>query len=229
MSNKLKAGLIALSVLALLLLGLAALHYPVIIDWLRQSEHRRLLAAELRMLIPERRDALFNDPAAPTVGNPEGDVALVTFFDYNCPQCRGAALVVHQAVKDDPKLKIVFKEYPILGPDSKFAAAAALASRKQGKYEAFHLALMGSRGRLSESSILTIAGQVGIEVEQLKRDMDDPAIADALARNRALASDLHIFGTPALVVSDEVIPGLIDFPTLQRSIAQAREKSPRVD
>ncbi|EHK54604.1 DSBA oxidoreductase [Mesorhizobium alhagi CCNWXJ12-2] len=192
-------------------------------DYLHQLENRRLLAAELRGLIPERRDALFNDPAAPTAGNPEGDVALVAFFDYNCLQCREAVSILQQAVKDDPKLKLVFKEYPILGPDSKFAAAAALASRKQGKYEAFHLALMASRGRLRESSIFTIAGQVGLDVEQLKRDMEDPAIADALARNRALAIGLYITGTPALVVGDEVIPGVVDVATLQRSIAKARK------
>ncbi|WP_244662150.1 DsbA family protein [Mesorhizobium huakuii] len=176
------------------------------------------------MLIAARRDALFNDPAAPTAGNPESDVALVTFFDYNCPPCRNAALNIQQAIKDDWSLKLVFKEFPILGPASKFAAVAALASHKQGKYEAFHRALMGFHDLVNERSTLTIAADVGLDVEQLKRDMEDPAIADAIARNGALAGDLYITGTPALVVGDEVIPGMVDVATLQRSIANARAK-----
>ncbi|QND69623.1 DsbA family protein (plasmid) [Mesorhizobium loti] len=215
---------IALLALALLFSALGALHHPAVIDYLQQLEDRRQLTAELKMLIAARRDALFNDPAAPTAGNPEGDVALVTFFDYNCPPCRNAALNIQQAIKDDWSLKLVFKEFPILGPASKFAAVAALASHKQGKYEAFHRALMGFHDLVNERSTLTIAADVGLDVEQLKRDMEDPAIADAIARNGALAGDLYITGTPALVVGDEVIPGMVDVATLQRSIANARAK-----
>lgn len=220
-----KAGLIALLLLALLLSGLVARQHPVVIDYLRQLENRRLLAADWRKLIPARRGALFYDPAAPIAGNPNGDVTLVAFSDYNCPHCPTADLSIQQALKDDPKLKLVYKEYPILGPDSKFAAVAALASRKQGKYEAFHHALMEFRGRRSESSIMTVAGQVGLDVEQLKRDMEDPAIEDALERTRALARELYITGTPALVLGDEVIAGVLDVPTLKRLIEKARQKS----
>ncbi|WP_258600332.1 DsbA family protein [Mesorhizobium sp. AR10] len=104
---------------------------------------------------------------------------------------------------------------------------AALASRKQGKYEPFHHALMAARGRLSEFSILTIARQVGLDVEQLKRDMDDPAIPNALERNRALATKLYITGTPALVLGDEVIAKVPEIPTLKRLIAKEREKTKR--
>ncbi|WP_394890386.1 DsbA family protein [Mesorhizobium sp. AaZ16] len=220
-------GLIALLVLVLLLAGLVARYHPVAIDYLRQLENRRLLAADWRKLIPERRDALLNDPAAPTAGNPNGDVPLVVFLDYNCPHCRTADLIIQQALKDDPKLKVVYKETPVLGPDSKFAAMAALASRKQGKYEPFHHALMAAPGPLSEFSILTIARHMGLDVEQLKRDMKDPAIEDALARNRALATELHITGTPALVLGDEVIAGVPESPTLERLIAKEREKAKR--
>ncbi|MBM2715561.1 DsbA family protein [Mesorhizobium caraganae] len=214
---------IALLALALLLSALGALHHPAVIDYLQQLEDRHL-AAELKILIAARGDALFNDPAAPTAGNPEGDVALVTFFDYNCPPCREAALNIEQAIKDDRSLKLVFKEFPILGPTSKFAAVAALASHKQGKYETFHRALMGFHGLVNERTTLTIAAQVGLDVEQLKRDMEDPTIAGAIARNSALAGDLYITGTPALVVGDEVMPGVVDVAKLQRAIADARSK-----
>ncbi|WP_192384202.1 DsbA family protein [Mesorhizobium silamurunense] len=222
-----RASLVALLVLALLLSGLAARYHPVATDYLRQLENHRRLAADWRKLIPERRDALLNDPAAPTAGNPNGDVPLVVFFDYNCPDCRTADLIIQQALKDDPNLKVVYKEYPGKGPGSKFAAVAALASRKQGKYEPFHHALMAARGRLSGFSILTIARQVGLDVEQLKRDMDDPAIPNALERNRALATGLYITGTPALVLGDEVIAKVPEVPTLKRLIAKEREKAKR--
>ncbi|MGX9120194.1 DsbA family protein [Mesorhizobium sp. BHbsci] len=216
-----RAGHIALLILALLLAGLVA--QPVI-DHLRQRENRRLLEADWRKLIPERRDALFNDPSAPTAGNPNGDVPLVVFLDYNCPHCRAGDPIIQQALKNDPKLKVLYKEFPGKAPGSKFAAVAALASRKQGKYEPFHHALMAARGQVSEFSILTIARQVGLDVEKLKRDMEDPAIEDTLERNRALATDLYITGTPALVLGDEVIEGVPEIPTLERLIAKAREK-----
>ncbi|WP_192178388.1 DsbA family protein [Mesorhizobium amorphae] len=214
---------IALLALALLFFALGAIHHPAVIDYLQQLEDRRQLAAELKILA--RRDALFNDPAAPTAGNPEGDVALVTFFDYNCLPCRKAALNIQQAIRDDRSLKLVFKEFPFLGPTSQFAAVAALASHKQGKYEAFHRALMAFHGLVNEKTTLTIAAHVGLDVEQLERDMEDPAIADAIARNRALAGDLYITGTPALVVGDEVIPGVVEVARLQRYIADARAKA----
>ncbi|WP_258599030.1 DsbA family protein [Mesorhizobium sp. AR07] len=117
-----------------------------------------------------------------------------TFFDYNCPPCRNAALNIQQAIKDDWSLKLVFKEFPILGPASKFAAVAALASHKQGKYEAFHRALMGFHGLVNERSTLTIAAHVGLDVEQLKRDMKDPASQTPL---RAMARSPAICTSPA--------------------------------
>ncbi|WP_051442793.1 DsbA family protein [Mesorhizobium sp. WSM3626] len=211
-------------ILALLLVGLAAQSHPPVPDFLRQRENRRLLEADWPKLIPERRDALFNDPSAPTAGNPNGDVPLVMFLDYNCPHCRAGDPIIQQALKNDPKLKVVYKEYPGKAPGSKFAAVAALASRKQGKYEPFHHALMAARGQVSEFSILTIARQVGLDVEKLKRDMEDPAIEDTLQRNRTLATELYITGTPALVLGEEVIEGVPEISTLESLIAKAREK-----
>ncbi|WP_246804711.1 DsbA family protein [Mesorhizobium mediterraneum] len=221
--SKSTAGLVvAIAVLVLVLLVSGLVQHS---EFVENLHRQRQLAAELRILIPERRNALLNDPAAPIAGNPEGDVALVAFFDYNCLPCREAALNFQQALKDDANVKLVFKEYPVLGPASEFAAKAALASRKQGKYEVFHLALMGFSGLIYERTTLTIAGLVGLDVEQLRRDMEDPAIAAAIARNRELANDLYITGTPALVVGDEVIPGVVEFARLQRYIADARAKA----
>ncbi|ARP67131.1 MULTISPECIES: DsbA family protein [Mesorhizobium] len=212
---------IALLALALFALGALKQHLDTAED-LQCVEDQRLIAADLRIRIPQRRDALLNDPASPIAGNPDGDIAVVSFFDYNCGVCRAAALDLQEALSNDPNVKLVFKELPVLGPASKFAARAALASYKQGKYQAFHLALMAFPGFLNQRTTLAVAERVGLDLEQLKRDMQDPAIANAITRNFALAKDLYIEGTPALVVGDEVIPGEVGMARLQRSIADAR-------
>ncbi|WP_095204690.1 DsbA family protein [Mesorhizobium carmichaelinearum] len=207
-----------------LLLAVVVAQHPVVADYLHHREDRSHIQAEWRKLIPQRRDALFNDPDAPIAGNPNGDVSLVEFLDYNCVHCRAGDVVLQQVLKNDPKLKVVYKEHPGEAPGSKFAATAALASRKQGLFEPFHHALLATHGQLSESSVLTIARKVGLDVEKLKQDMQDPAIEDALKRNRALAEELSITGTPGLVLGDEVIVGVPEIPELARLIAKAREK-----
>lgn len=198
----------------------------VLVEALQKFEQNQQVAEanELETILAEHSDEIFNDPAAPIVGNPDGDVTLVEFFDYNCPYCRKAAPQLQQAVADDSGLKLVLKEWPILGPGSEFAAKAALASQRQGKYEAFHKGLMGFTSAINESSTLTVAGQVGLDVGRLKQDMKDPAILAAIERNRALANDLRITGTPTFVVGDQIIRGLVELETLQQSIAGAREK-----
>jgi protein-disulfide isomerase len=198
----------------------------VLVEALQKLEQNQQAAEanELETILAEHGDQIFNDPAAPILGNPDGDVILVEFFDYNCPYCRKAVPQLQQAVAGDPGLKLVLKEWPILGPGSEFAAKAALASQRQGKYEAFHKGLMGLTSAINETSTLTVAGQVGLDVERLKQDMQDPAISAAIERNRALANDLRITGTPTFVVGNQIIRGLVDFETLQQSIADAREK-----
>ncbi|MCC4300093.1 DsbA family protein [Aurantimonas coralicida] len=176
---------------------------------------------ELQIVIAERSEEIFNDPASPVVGNPQGAVTLVEFFDYNCPYCRNATPVLAEAEEANDELRIVYKEFPILGPGSEFAAQAALASQKQGKYEPFHEAMMASSRSIDESSTLEIAAQVGLDVERLKRDMQDPAITEAIERNLALAQALRITGTPTFIVGDEIVRGLVDAATLQRIIADA--------
>lgn len=189
------------------------------------AEINALLAADYRKLIPQHHDALLNDPASPIVGNPQGDIVLVFFLDYNCSHCRQTDLFLQQAVKDDPNLKIVHKQLPGMTPGSAFAARAAFASRKQGKYEEFNRALFAFPGLLDARTTLIVAAHAGLNVEQLKWDMRDLAITDAIARNRALAHGLYIDGTPALVVGDEVTVGVVEMAKLQRCIADLRAKA----
>ncbi|MCF1506004.1 DsbA family protein [Afifella sp. H1R] len=195
----------------------------VLVESFRLLEERQQAAEtnELQVVIAERRDEIFHDPAAPVGGNPQGAVTLVEFFDYNCPYCRKAIPVLAEAEEANDELRVVYKEFPILGPGSEFAARAALASQKQGRYEPFHEAMMAYSGSIDESSTLEIAAQVGLDVEQLKQDMQDPQIEEAIGRNLALAQALRITGTPTFIVGDEIVRGLVDAATLQEIIADA--------
>ncbi|MEJ6846841.1 DsbA family protein [Sinorhizobium fredii] len=196
----------------------------VLIESVNGLEARRQAAenSELTAVISQRHDEIFNDPGSPVGANPKGDAILVEFFDYNCPYCRQATPVLDTLEQEDKGLRLVFKEYPILGPGSVFAARAALASQKQGKYLAFHKAMMAYQGRITETSSLEVAANVGLDVEQLKQDMKDPAIDEIIKRNIALAQALRISGTPSFVVGKEIVRGLTDASSLKRLIASAR-------
>ena len=180
---------------------------------------------QTRQTVAARRDALFNDPAAPVAGNPDGDVTLVEFFDYRCTYCKRVLPTVLAALEEDPGLRIVYKEFPILGPDSVVAARVALAAHRQApdRYLALHTALMASRGRLTETNALEIAREFGFDVARIAADMGSPEIDRIIERNNALAQELGINGTPGFVIGDQVIPGAIDLDTLRRLIAEARQ------
>jgi protein-disulfide isomerase len=187
-----------------------------------QERQKAAEAENLKRTIAERSDEILNDPAAPVGGNPEGDVTLVEFFDYNCPYCRRVAPTVAEVIAADPDLRVVYKEFPILGPGSTFAARAALGAQKQGKYAPFHEALMGAGESLNEKQVLEIAEAVGLDTEQLRADMQDPAIEEAISRNLQLANALGITGTPSFVIGQEVVPGAVGLGTLQGLIERAR-------
>lgn len=188
-----------------------------------QERQRAAEAENLKRTIAERSEEILNDPAAPVGGNPDGDVTLVEFFDYNCPYCRRVAPTVAELEETDADLRVVYKEYPILGPGSQFAARAALASRRQGKYLPFHNALMQATEQVTEESVMEIAREVGLDTERLEQDMQDPAIQEAIARNLGLANALGITGTPSFIIGQEIVPGAVDLRTLQGLIARARE------
>ncbi|MGE0260857.1 MAG: DsbA family protein [Alphaproteobacteria bacterium] len=180
--------------------------------------------AQRAKTLAERRQEIFEDPNAPVAGNPKGDVTLVEFFDYRCPYCKQVAPSIEALLGDDKQLRVVYKEFPVLGPDSVTAARAALAARKQGKYEALHQALMGMKGQINEAAILGAAKSVGIDVERLKRDMAAPEIDQMLKANHQLAAALDINGTPGFVIGDEVVPSAVGIDTLRQLIATARSE-----
>jgi len=174
--------------------------------------------------IQENRSALMSDPESPIVGNPNGDVTIVEFSDYQCPYCKRAHTAVKSVLAADSQVKIVFKDLPILGEPSRIAAFAALAARAQNKHLAFHDALMESNGKLDRARIMEIAGSVGLDVAKLQKDMDDPRLKEIIERNMALASALGVRGTPAFVIGNQFVPGAVDADTLKRMISDVRTK-----
>ena len=191
------------------------------IDMLRAQE-AEAQAEAAQAALSERRDAIEQDPNAPVLGNPEGDVTLVEFFDYNCPYCRRASEDVHALIEEDPDLRVVLREWPILGEDSVEAARAGLAAEMQGGYEAFHFTLMNGSGRVDEAAIEAAAEEVGLDLERLREDMGAPEIQAHIDASMELAEALGITGTPAFVVGDQVVPGAVPGDELAALIEEAR-------
>ena len=188
-----------------------------------QAKRDAAAAAEAQHAIQRYRDEIFGDPEAPVAGNTEGAIALVEFFDYRCGYCRRVKPTLETLLAENDDLRLVFKEFPILGPESTLAARAALASRAQGLYEPFHWALLGTDGPFDLDHILEVARSVGLDDERLARDMEDPAIDTLIDRNAVLANLLGIRGTPAFVVGDRMIRGALPIGQFRTAIADARQ------
>lgn len=170
------------------------------------------------------REKLLNDPNSPTSGNPKGDVTIVEFFDYRCGYCKRVFPTLMKAVKDDGNVRVVYKEYPILGPESVVAARAALAVWRLApeKYEDFHSALMTNKGRYSELKIRSIASDLKIDGNAVIKGMKSDAIEADIGENHSLAQSLGISGTPAFIIGNELVPGAVDLDTLKGLIKEAR-------
>lgn len=174
--------------------------------------------------VVNRTTALLRDPATPVLGNPQGDVAVIEFFDYTCPFCKAVEPRLQQLLKNDKGVKLILKEFPILRPVSLIAAKASLASVKQGKYESFHQALLGFSGQLETSVIFDVAKGVGLDVDRLRQDMDAPDVADQIIANFNLARALNITATPTFIVGTHMLmepSAQIDFA---KTVAAVRAK-----
>ena len=202
-------------------------HPDVIIEVLDilRAEQATSEAEQTRETLAAQQAVIFNDPNSPVGGNPEGDVTIVEFFDYFCGYCKRVMPDLLAAMDDDKGIRFVYKEYPILGPDSVVAARIALAAHRQSpeKYPDLHVAMMTSRARLNEANALSLAREFGFDIERLRDDMDSPEVDRILTANNALAEQLGIRGTPAFVIGNQVVPGAIDLETLRRLIAEARQ------
>jgi protein-disulfide isomerase len=188
-----------------------------------QDAQQQDRATAQRGAIASHAEALLRNPDDPVKGNPQGDVTLVEFFDVRCGYCKLLHPTMEQLVKSDPKLRVVLKDLPILGPSSVVASRALLAAQRQGKYLPFQDALMRLRGEPTEAVLKAEAERAGLDWARIKRDMEDPAVQRRLEGNLALAQALSIEGTPALVIGDKLVPGAVDLATLQQAVAEARK------
>ncbi|GIL00076.1 MAG: DSBA oxidoreductase [Alphaproteobacteria bacterium] len=200
-------------------------HPEVIVEALQELERRQQAAtqAKQKQAISDFRDELTGQAGDPVAGNPAGAVTVVEFFDYRCPYCKAVAQDMIDTLTAEGDVRIVFKEFPILGPQSEQAARAALAARLQDKYLPFHQALMAHKGELDEAALFGIAEEVGLDVARLRTDMDSAEIDETISRNIKLANTLAIGGTPAFVVGETLVPGALDMDTLRKLVAEARE------
>ena len=179
-------------------------------------------AERVRREIAARRDQLLHDPDSPVAGDPEGTATLVEFFDYRCGYCRRMIPTIRALLEEDDELRLVFKDLPVLGPESIVASRAALASRRQGLYTPFHFALMEAED-LSEDAIMRIAADVGLDVGRLREDMASPEVTATISENYELARALGIQGTPAFVIGETLVPGAVERPELEALIETARQ------
>ena len=170
-------------------------------------------------------EQVLRDPDIPVIGNAKGDITIVEWFDYNCPYCRKLAPELRQVVQDDGKVRLVLKDWPILGPVSKVAARMALAAKYQDKFEAAHEAMISSNSRITEPRIAELLSGAGLDMDRLKKDLDSNAKAiDAiLSRNNEQALAFGFNGTPSFIVGKYRVPGVLSMDQFEQVIADARK------
>lgn len=198
-------------------------HPEVIMQSLQAMETTRQAELQERQksALATKQQELLHDPASPVSGNLRGEITLVEFYDYRCGYCKKAAQAVTDLQKDDPRVRVVYKDFPILGEPSELAAKAALASQAQGKHQAFHEALFASHADMTKEEILKIAVGVGLDAKRLEADMANPQWQAVIEKNRALAQDLGISGTPGFIVGNELVSGMLDLNGLRELILRA--------
>lgn len=172
--------------------------------------------------VAKHKEALFGDKDNPIAGNAEGDIKVVEFFDYRCGYCRRGYGPLHEAVKKDGKVQVIYKELPIFGGEP-LLARAALAAHKQGRYDDFHRALMNSDGGADEEALETMANKLGLDVARWKTDMNDPEIIAMIERNKDLAAQLGISGTPTFIIGEDLYPGFLTVDQFHEAFKRARD------
>lgn len=204
-------------------------HPEVLQEAIAELEKKQAVAeAERgRRAVKQHGEALFNSPRQVTLGNPQGDVAFVEFFDYNCGYCKRALADMMELMKGDPKLKVVLKEFPVLGKPSQEAAEVAVALRMQDptgkKYLAFHEKLLTGRGQVDRARALAAAKEVGADMARLERDLKSDEIRATIEESMKLAEALGLNGTPSYVIGEDVVVGAVGARALKEKIAAARK------
>lgn len=190
-----------------------------------QTRQRAEMEQQAALAVEANRAALEMDPLSPVAGNPKGDVTVVEFFDYQCGYCKRVVPSIRELLENDPGIRYVFKEFPVLGDTSVTAARAALAVwlLDRDLYAPFHFELMSARGTLTEDRILDMASKLGVDRDALAEKMNAGEVMAMLESNLQLAQSINVRGTPAFVIGGKLVPGAIDLETMQSLVASARE------
>src|SRR5262245_57813671 len=204
-------------------------HPELLLDVMHELDKRQAeeQVKKLRASVMENSVAIFTSPHQVTLGNPQGDVTVVEFFDYNCAYCRRAMSDMLDLLKNDGKLKFVLKEFPVLGEGSMQAAQIAAAVRMQDKtgskkYLEFHQKLLGGRGQADRARALAVAKEVGLDVAQIEKDMTSDEVKATIEENFKLAKALGISGTPSYIVGTDVVVGAVGLDMLKAKVNSAR-------
>ena len=206
------------------------LAHPEVLEEVSAELSKRQAAAEAekhQATISQNAETIFNSPRGVTIGNKEGDVTFVEFFDYNCGYCKRAMTDMIDLMKADPKLKVVLKEFPVLGEGSIQAAHVAVAVRMQDqtgkKYLEFHQKLLGGRGAADRVRALAVAKEIGLDMPRLEKDMASDEVKATIAESMKLAEALGISGTPTYVVGSDVAVGAVGLDALREKIGAVRK------
>src|ERR1700710_2743022 len=203
--------------------------HPGVLEEAMAELSKRQAAAEAEKHeagVAKNADAIFNSPRNVTLGNKDGDVTFVEFFDYNCGYCKRAMLDMMELMKGDPKLKVVLKEFPVLSAGSVEAAQVAVAVRMQDptgkKYLDFHQKLLGGKGQADKARALAAAKDAGADMAKLEKDLVSPEVRATLEENFKLAEDMGMNGTPSYVIGKQVVIGAVGVDNLKEKIGVAR-------
>jgi protein-disulfide isomerase len=205
------------------------LAHPEVLEEAMTELSKRQSAAEAEKHqagVTKNAEAIFNSPRDVTVGNKAGDVTMVEFFDYNCPYCKRAMTDMMELMKSDPKLKVVLKEFPVLGPSSVEAAQVGIAVHMQDasgkKYLDFHQKLLNGRGQVDKARAMAAAKEVGVDMARLEKDLASPEVRATLEQNFKLAEAMGMNGTPSYVIGKQVVIGAVGVANLKEKIGIAR-------
>lgn len=191
-----------------------------------EKRQQQAEAVKHRAAVKQHAAAIFNSPRQVTLGNPQGDVTMVEFFDYRCGYCKRAMTDMMELMAADPKLKIVLKEFPVLGEPSTQAAQVAVAVRMQDKtgkkYLDFHQKLLGGRADVDRARAIAVAREIGLDMARLEKDIASDEVRATLEESFKLAEALGLNGTPSYVVGNDVVVGAVGVPALREKINQAR-------
>jgi protein-disulfide isomerase len=203
--------------------------HPEVLEEAMNELQKRQTAAETakhEASVAQNAEAIFDSPRGVMLGNKDGDVTFVEFFDYNCGYCKRAMADMLDLMKNDSKLKVVLKEFPVLSEGSVEAARVAVAVRMQDstgkKYLDFHQKLLGGRGVADKARAMAAAKEAGLDMARIEKDMASPEVKATLAENMKLADEMGLTGTPSYVIGKQIVVGAVGLDQLKEKIGVAR-------